>query len=136
MRRLLTIILSIGFLCTSVFLYAETVQKAEKAPQATRVPVAKRVTGMRAAGVVTEISDTTLKIERKIKEKVETMEFALEKPVAKIKAGNKVRVSYISKDDRLIATRVTEEVPQKVVKKVKKTEDKAIAPSIAVPAGK
>ena len=126
MRRLMAIILSIGFLCTSAFLYAETVKKLEKAPQATRVPAAKRVTGMRAAGIVTEISDTTLKIERKIKDQAETMEFALEKPVAKIKAGDKVRVSYITKEDRNIATRVIEEVPQKVVKKVKPVKNRKV----------
>jgi hypothetical protein len=45
------------------------------------------------------------------------MEFALDKPVEKIKAGDKVTVSYIKKEGRNIATRVTPVVARKIVKK-------------------
>ena len=130
MRRLMIAALGIGFFCASPFLYSgflysDTAMSADKAPAVTKAAPAVRVTRMRAAGVVTEISDTTLKIERKVKDKVETMEFALEKPVAKIKAGDKVKVSYITKDDKNVAARVSADVSQKVVKKVKKPEEKA-----------
>jgi len=74
-----------------------------KAPAAAAK--ADKITKMRAPGIILEISDTALKIERKIKDKVETMEFVLEKPV-KFKAGDRVRVTYVEKDGKMIATRV------------------------------
>ena len=125
MRRLMAVALGVSFFYVSAFLYSDTAMSADKAPAVTKAAPAVRVTRMRAAGVVTEISDTTLKIERKVKDKVETMEFALEKPVTKIKAGDKVKVSYITKDDKNVAARVSADVSQKVVKKVKKPEEKA-----------
>lgn len=132
MRRLMAIALGVGFFCASAFLYAAT---AVSIPKATKAAPVVRVTKMRAAGVVTEISDTALKIERKVKDKVETMEFALEKPAAKIKVGDKVKVSYETKDNKNVAARVTEDIPQKVVNKEKKAEKKAVK-SGAVPAAK
>ena len=99
---------------------------ATKAPPASKAAPSVRITRMRAAGVVTVISDTTLKIERKVMDKVETMEFAVEKPVAKIKAGDKVKISYETKGDKNVAARVVLDVPEKVIKKVKKTEGKTI----------
>jgi hypothetical protein len=59
-----------------------------------------------------------LKIERKIKDRVETMEFVLEKPV-KFKVGDRVRVSYVEKDGKMNATRVVK-APIIQVKKVAK----------------
>jgi uncharacterized protein YqfB (UPF0267 family) len=73
---------------------------------------------MRAPGTVLEISDVVLKIERKIKDRVETMEFVLEKPV-KFKVGDRVRVSYVEKDGKMIATRVVNVKP--VILQSKKT---------------
>jgi autonomous glycyl radical cofactor GrcA len=90
---------------------------------------------MRAAGIVIEITDTALKIERKVKDKVETMEFTLEKPLVKIKAGDKVRVSYITREDLNVATRVEADVPQTAIKKAKNPEVKT-APAVTAPAGK
>ena len=119
MSRLMVVALGIVFFCASAFLYSYTAKSADKAPAVTKAVPAVRVTRMRAAGVVTEISDTTLKIERKVKDKAETMEFALEKPVTKIKAGDKVKVSYITKDDKNVAARVSADVSQKVVKKLR-----------------
>ena len=88
--------------------------------QATGKKSTFKATRMRAAGVVTEISATILKIERKVKDKAETMEFALEKPLEKIKVGDKVRVSYITTaENQNLATRVTANIPQKFIKKPK-----------------
>jgi hypothetical protein len=135
MRRLLAIVLSVGILCASAFLYAATSGRAEKAVSAPGSATAVRVTGMRAAGIVIEITDTALKIERKVKDKVETMEFTLEKPLVKIKAGDKVRVSYITREDLNVATRVEADVPQTAIKKAKNPEVKT-APAVTAPAGK
>lgn len=129
MRRLMSVVLSVGFFCAAALLYPAIAGSAEKTQPTKGTAAAIKVTKMKAAGVVTEISATTLKIERKVKDKAETMEFALEKPVAKIKAGDKVKVSYITKDNQNVATKVTEDVPQKAVKKAKKVEGKALAPA-------
>jgi hypothetical protein len=87
-----------------------------KAGKSTPVADA-RVTRMKAAGTVTEISDTVLKIERTVKEKMEGMEFILDKPVAKIAVGDKVQVSYILKADKNVATKVTKTVIKKTTLK-------------------
>ena len=126
MRRVPAIIWFVWFFCASPFLFIETAGGADKAPPASKAAPSVRITRMRAEGVVTAISDTTLKIERKVMDKVETMEFTLEKPVAKIKAGDKVRVSYETKGDKNVAARVVSAVPEKVIKKVKKPEGKTI----------
>ncbi len=128
MRRLLAIVLGFSFLAASAFVYGESAPKGEKGP-------AMRVTRMQAAGVVTEISAALLIIERKVMEQVERMEFVLEKPAAKIKAGDKVKVSYITRDGKNIATKVTADIPQKAIKKGNPGESKTV-PGGLKPAGK
>jgi hypothetical protein len=92
-------------------------QPVSTGPAAVTSQTAK-ITRMRAPGTVLEISDVVLKIERKIKDRVETMEFVLEKPV-KFKVGDRVRVSYVEKDGKMNATRVVK-APIIQVKKVAK----------------
>jgi len=92
-------------------------QPVSTAPAAVTSQTAK-ITRMRAPGTILEISDVMLKIERKIKDRVETMEFVLEKPV-KFKVGDRVRVSYVEKDGKMNATRVVK-APIIQVKKVAK----------------
>ena len=81
---------------------------ARKAPKETRVSI---------TGVVKDISETMILVERTVKGKTETMEFVLEKPVEMIKAGDKVRVSYFKKEGKHIATRVSPFVAKKIIKK-------------------
>ena len=81
---------------------------APKPPKETRVSI---------SGVVKEISDTMVMVERTVKGNTETMQFVLYKPVEQINAGDKVRVSYIKKDDKHIATRITPVVANKIIKK-------------------
>jgi len=80
-----------------------------KPPKETRVSI---------TGVVREISDAMITVERTVKGKTETMGFVLDKPVEKIMVGDKVRVSYIKKDDKYVAIRVTPFVAKKIIKKV------------------
>jgi hypothetical protein len=61
---------------------------------------------MHATGKVIEISDESVKIERTVKGDVETMGFALEKPVKNIIVNDSVKIDYIEKDGILIASRV------------------------------
>jgi hypothetical protein len=82
-------------------------QKATPAP-VKAVPsktTAVKITKMRAPGTILEITDSTLIIERKVKDNVEKMEFILEKPM-KFKAGDKVRVTYLEDKDKKIVTRI------------------------------
>ena len=116
MRRLLVMVLSLGILGVAALLSAATPDNGEKAVVIPPAALTARVAKMRAAGMVTEITDTLLKIERKIKDKVESMEFILEKPVSRIKVGDKVRVSYITREDKNVATKVTTDRRQKVKK--------------------
>jgi hypothetical protein len=133
MRRLMAIALIIGSFGASAFLYAATSDKAEKTVSAPGAAVV--VTKMRAAGIVIEATDATLKIERKVKDKAETMVFVLEKPLANIKVGDKVRVSYITREDQNVAIIVVADVPQTAIKKTKNPEVKP-APAVKAPAGK
>lgn len=128
MRRLLTMVLSLVLLCATVPIYAAAPDKSVTAAVAPLSPLTAKMAKMRAAGVVTEISDTSLKIERKVKDKVETMEFRLEKPLNRINVGQKVKVSYINSEDKNVATKVTVDIPRKLNKKAKSPEIKVPAP--------
>jgi len=96
--------------------------KAETSKAATVKPL--KETKLYIAGIVKELTDTMIMVERTVKGKTEIMEFALDKPVEKIKAGDKVRVSYIKKDGKNVATRVTLAVAKKINKKTSPRETK------------
>lgn len=99
MKRLLVLFAALLFLfCVSVF----TGEATNKKPAA----VAKETT-MSATGKVIEISDVILKIERTIKGKAELMEFVLEKTYPGISAGDRVKVSYGTKDGKNVSTKIT-----------------------------
>ena len=115
MKRLMLFAAGLTFLLFAWAFAAD--QPVSTAPAAATSQTAK-ITRMRAPGTVLEISDVVLKIERKIKDRVETMEFVLEKPV-KFKVGDRVRVSYVEKDGKMIATRVVNVKP--VILQSKKT---------------
>ena len=115
MKRLMLFAAGLTFLLFAWAFAAD--QPVSTAPAAVTSKTAK-ITRMRAPGTVLEISDVVLKIERKIKDRVETMEFVLEKPV-KFKVGDRVRVSYVEKDGRMIATRVVKAVILQVKKSAK-----------------
>lgn len=128
MKRLLVLFAVVSFIfCGSVFA-SEVSKKAVPAAPATKaepavVPAkAATETKMSATGKVAEISDTMLKIDRHVKGKAETMEFSLEKACSNVSAGDKVKVSYVTKDDKNIAAKVT-----KVAKKTKKNAVKKAA---------
>lgn len=64
---------------------------------------------MSFAGIVNEVEDNTIVVERTLKDKTEIIELALDK---------KVKVSHTKKEDRNIATKVYLIVPKRIVKKV------------------
>ncbi|MEN6319518.1 MAG: hypothetical protein ABFD82_12275 [Syntrophaceae bacterium] len=96
--------------------------KAEPSKAATIKPL--KETKLYIAGIVKELTDTMIMVERTVKGKTEIMEFALDKPVEKIKPGDKVRVSYIKKDGKNVATRVSIAVAKKINKKTPPRETK------------
>ncbi|MEN6508053.1 MAG: hypothetical protein ABFD63_04610 [Smithella sp.] len=61
---------------------------------------------MNARGKVVEISDTAIKIERRIKGTIEVMEFSLENPAQNITVNDSVKIDYSVKDGKLTASRV------------------------------
>lgn len=67
-------------------------------------------------GVVKKKFDTKLLVERTVKGKVEFTEFILDKPNEKIKTGDKVKVSYIRKEDKNIAKRLIPVISKKISK--------------------
>jgi len=120
MKRLMVLVAGFVFVFCAYIFAAEgpstTPAKAEpskkfavKPPKETRVYI---------IGVVKDISDTMITVERTVKGKTETMGFTLDKPVEKIKSGDKVRVSYIKREEKYIAIRVTPVIAKKIIKKV------------------
>lgn len=140
-KRVLVLFAAASFvLCASVFAVETTkaapVAKAVTAPLTAEpadrpAEAMEKETRMSATVKVTEISDTILKADRHIKENTETMEFSLEKACSDISVGDKVKVSYIIKDDKNVATKVT-----KALSKVKHhAKKKAMAVKDAEKAG-
>ena len=141
MKRLMVIVVGLVFLFTSAAIAADMPAAAAKAaapakaaaaaPAAEQAaPAPAKVAKMKASGVVTEVTDAMLKIDVKVKGKVEAKEFALEKP-AKVKAGDKVTVSYVEKDGKMVAMKVVKAVAKKKAppKKAETAPEPATAPA-------
>ncbi len=79
---------SIFLLSTLAFAADMTASPVEVDPVKTNIVKAAK---MHATGKVIEISDESVKIERTVKGDVETMEFALEKPVKNIIVNDSVK---------------------------------------------
>jgi hypothetical protein len=133
MKRLMLFAAGLTFLLCAWALAAEqaaTFAPAKAAPAKTAIV---KITKMRAPGTILEITDTTLKIERKVKDSVETMEFVLDKP-QKFKVGDKVRVSYVEDNGRMMVTRIVRTADIKVKKPVKPGKETKSTAESAVPA--
>lgn len=112
MRKALVYLVGAIFLLSAIAFAADKpVSIATKKNSGKAAPV--RVAKMNATGKVIEISDKNIKIERTVKDKVETMEFILDKPLENIAAGDNVKVAYIEKEGALMAARVAKIIPKK-----------------------
>lgn len=110
MKRLVMWIISLAILfCLSAHAGDQSAAgtSGPEPAKATSIKVVK----MKATGRVIDFTDTLLKIERTIKGRVETVEFALEKPLTKIKVGDKVIVTYVIKDEKNFVTKITKQKP-------------------------
>jgi hypothetical protein len=104
MKKALWYVVGTIFLLSTVALAVDKPASPDKAgPVKTNIVKAAK---MHATGKVIEISDESIKIERTVKGDVETMEFALEKPVKNISVNESVKIDYMEKDGKLIASRV------------------------------
>jgi hypothetical protein len=118
-RRLVVLAITAALVMYGMGIAAEQTSK----PAVKAVPIkaspgkasSTKVTRMHASGVVVEVTEGMIRIERSAKGNsvaVETMQFLLEKPV-KVDVGDKVSVSYVQKENQDVALRVTKIVPRK-----------------------
>jgi len=125
----------IVFVAIFVFVFSACIFAAERpsatpakneAPKAVSMKPHKE-TRVSITGVVKEISDTVITVERTVKGKTETVGFFLEKPLEQIKVGEKVRVSYVKREDKYVAIRVTP-FTVKIIKKVTPLKERKPSP--------
>lgn len=138
MKRLIVLVACFVFIFSACAFAADgtstTPAKVEPPKAATVKP--PKETRVSITGVVKEITDTMIMVERTVKEKTETMQFVLDKPVEQINVGDKVRVSYIKKDDKHIAIKVTPVVAKKIIKKIPPLKEIKQLPAVAPPSPK
>ena len=88
MKRALVYIVSVAFLLSALAFAAD-----KPATDTTKVDPAKtnvvKSAKMHATGKVIEISDSSIKIERTVKDNAETMEFVLDKPTENVLFGSR-----------------------------------------------
>ena len=102
-KALWYIVGAVFLLSTLAFAFDKPASPVKAAPVKTNIVKAAK---MHATGKVIEISDESVKIERTVKGDVETMEFAFEKPVKNIIVNDSIKIDYVEKDGKLIASRV------------------------------
>jgi len=110
---------------------------AKAEPSKAVAPKPSKETRVSITGVVKEISNTMIMVERTVKENTETMQFVLDKPpVEQINVGDKVRVIYIKKDDKHIAIKVSPVVAKKIIKKTSPLKEVKPLPAEAPPSAR
>jgi hypothetical protein len=119
MKHLMVLAAGIVFIFSaSVFAIDGTSHSPAKADPSKAVTVKPpKETKVSITGVVKDISDTAISVERTVRGKTEIMEFTLDKAVEKINIGDKVKVNYLKKDGKNLATRVTPVVVKKIIRK-------------------
>ena len=112
MKKAIIYFAVIAFLLSALALAADKpASDAAKAAPVKTSPV--KVARMHAIGKIIEIDEKIIKIERTVKDKVETVLFALDKSTVNIAVNDLVKIAYVEKDGQLIATRVAKVVPKK-----------------------
>ena len=113
---------TVFLLSTLAFAADKAISPAKADPVKTNIVKSAK---MHATGKVIEISDESIKLERTIKGDAETMEFALEKPVKNIIVSDSVKIDYLEKDGKLMASRVAKVTFKK--KEIKPAEIKPVS---------
>lgn len=116
MKKTLIYVIGAVFLLSAIAFAADKpTANAPKADPGKVIPA--RTAKMNATGKVIEITDTTIKIERTVKNNVETMTFILDKPVGNIAVNDAVKIAYVEKNGNLVASRIAKIVPKQSGKK-------------------
>jgi hypothetical protein len=116
MKKVLVYAIGAAFLLQAAAFAADKLVSGTSKDDAVKVaPV--RAAKMNATGKIIEISEKTIKIERTVKDKVETMDFILDKPVENLAVNDKVKIAYIEKDGNLLVSGVVKIAPKKAGKK-------------------
>jgi hypothetical protein len=97
------IVLVIG---TAVLSAAPTESSEKEKPQPAPRKTAAQPARLVMTGKITGLTDTSLKLDYAVTKKVETMTFALEKPLQGFAVGDVVTVTYDTKDGKPIAVEV------------------------------
>jgi hypothetical protein len=123
MKRETVWIIGLAFLfCALAFAGDQAVKGTPRSEPAKATAI--KVVKMKVTGKVIDVTDTMLKIEHTIKGSVETIEFALEKHLTNIKVGDKIIISYIIKDEKKVATKITIRGPKLIKKSLQPKEEK------------
>lgn len=113
MKKVLSCIIGMVFLLSAT---AFAVEKATPAVKAAK---------MHATGKVIEISNEFIKIERTLKGDMESMEFSLDKPAVNVSVNDSVKIEYIEKDGKLVASNVVKVILKK--KEIKPIETNPVS---------
>ena len=119
MKRLImfTLLLVRVFMVTAITVDESSLVLAKTEIAEPAIIKETRETYVSFTGIVKAVSDNTLLVKRAVRDKTETIEFTLDKPVKKIKIGDKVKVSFIKKEGKYIAAHVTLVVDKRIIKK-------------------
>lgn len=134
MKRFTILAAGLAILLGAWAFASEQTAKPSTAKPAVAKPATAKITKMRAPGTILEITDSTLIIERAVKDKVERMAFVLEKPM-KFKVGDQVRVSYMETDGKMVVTRIVKVEELKTKAPAKPGKETKPAP-VTAPAAK
>jgi hypothetical protein len=115
MKRSLVYIVGVAFLLSALAFAAD--KPATNATKVEQAKTAVKSAKMNATGKVIEISDSSITIERTVKGNAETMEFVLEQPAENVAVDDSVKIAYVEKNGKLLASRVVKAKPNKAEKK-------------------
>jgi len=131
MKRLMILAAGIVLVFSASVFAIDGTSRAPANPDPSKAVTVKppKETKVSITGVVKNISDTVISVERTVRGKTEIMEFVLDKAVEKINVGDKVKVNYLKKDGKNIATRVTPVVARKIIRKASPLKETRPSPA-------
>lgn len=116
MKKALAYVTCAAFLLSAIAFAADKPASKTVSSETVKIGTVK-IAKMNARGKVVEVTDKTIKIERRVKNEAEIMEFVLDKPVENIVVNDAVKIVYVEKDGILLASRVVKIIPKKSGKK-------------------
>jgi hypothetical protein len=133
MRHLMVFIMGLAFAFGAMAFAPDKPTDIPAKTQPAKAASIKKETRVSFTGIVKEISNTTIMVERAVKGNVEIMEFALDKPVEGIKAGDKVKISYVKKDGKNVVIKVAPSVTKRIIRKGAPAKEVKPTPAEALP---